>query len=96
MAKHWDFAIYSQMKRGEVCENQSKNTKPDKATLQEPFIALWKIKSQLENVSVRDENRKLYPVMHLFMMIEGYFSQVKDSIRPGLSLQEDIPWEASE
>ncbi len=39
------FAIYTQMKGGEVSVNQSKKTKQEKATFQELFIALWKIKA---------------------------------------------------
>ena len=69
------------MKGGEVSANQSKKTKPEKANFRELFIALWKIKSQLENVSVRDGKRKPCPVVHLFMMIEGYIPQATDKIK---------------
>ncbi len=61
--------------------NQSKKTKPDKATFHELFIALWKIKSRLENVSVKDEKRKPSPVMHFLMMIEGYIPQATHRIK---------------
>ena len=95
------------MKGGEVSINQSKKTKPDKATFRELSIALWKIKTHLENVRVRDENCKLYPVVHLFMMIGEYIPQATNRIRPEYSgghslrglgvgelLQTRISWEA--
>jgi hypothetical protein len=66
------------MKGGEVSVNQSKKTKPEKANFRELFIELWKIKAQLENVSVRDAKRRPCPVMHLFMMIEGNIPQATD------------------
>ena len=69
------------MKGGGVSANQSKKIKPEKATYRELFVALWKIKSQLENISVRDAKRKPCPVMHLFMMIEGYIPQATDKIK---------------
>ena len=95
------------MKGGGVSANQSKKIKPEKATYRELFIALWKIKSQLENISVKDAKRRPYPVMHLFMMTEGYIPQATDSIKAQSSggnslkkfridelLQNRLSWEA--
>ena len=95
------------MKGGGVSANQSKKIKPEKATYRELFVALWKIKSQLENVSVRDGKRKPCPVMHLLMMIEGYIPQATDKIKAESSgghslrnwrvdelLQNRLSWEA--
>ena len=73
------------MKGGGVSANQSKKIKPEKATYRELFVALWKIKSQLENTSVKDAKRRPYPVMHLFMMTEGYIPQATDRIKAEFS-----------
>jgi hypothetical protein len=59
----------------------SKKIKPEKSSFQELFVATWKIKFSLENVSVKDENRKSYPVLHLYMSIEGYIPQLADKIK---------------
>ncbi len=72
------------MKGGEVSANQSKKTKPDKATFRELFIAVWKIKAQLENVSVRDENCKQSSGGH---SLRGF--------RVGELLHTRLSWEAN-
>jgi len=95
------------MKGGGVSANQSKKIKPEKATYRDLFVALWKIKSQLENISVKDAKRRPYPVMHLFMMTEGYIPQSTDCIKAQSSggnslknfrvdelLQNRLSWEA--
>ena len=64
-----NFANYSQMKGGET----SKNIKPEKSNATE-------LRCHLGNTSVRDGNRKLYPVHPLFMMCEGYIPQASDNI----------------
>jgi hypothetical protein len=85
------------MKGGEISANKSKKTKPDKASFQELFIAIWKIKSQLENVSVRDENRKPCPVMHLLALTEGYIPQANDRISSDSSGGNSLKrWRADE
>ena len=68
------------MKEEEVSVNQSKKIKPDKASLSEVFIAMWMVRWQLGHTSVRDENCKLHPVHHLFMVTEGYIPQTSDNI----------------
>jgi hypothetical protein len=57
------------------------NPRRSSQTIQNIFIALWKTKSQLENVRVRDANCKQYRVMRFFLMIEGYIPQATDKIK---------------
>jgi hypothetical protein len=56
----------------------SRKIKPDKASFQERFIVTWKINSVLKNVRFKDENSTPYPVLYLFMSIEGYIPQSTD------------------
>ncbi len=67
-------AIYSQTNGGGASTILSRKTKPEKASYHELLIAIWNIKSSLENMTVKDENHKPYPVLHLFMLIDGYSS----------------------
>ena len=64
------------MTGGEV----SKKIKPEKSNATDIFLAMWKIKCSVGHTSVRDENRKLFPVHPLYMMTEGYIPQATDRL----------------
>ena len=48
----------------------SKKIKPEKSNATEIFLVMWKIKCSVGHTSVRDENRKMFPVNLLYMMTE--------------------------
>ena len=64
------------MKEGEI----SKKIKLENLNAKELILALCKMKNSVGINSVRDENRKLYPVNSLYMMTEGYIPQASDNI----------------
>ena len=59
----------------------SKKIKAEKATIQETFVACWQIKSTLVNVSVKDDDRKNYPVSDWLISMECYIPQRKDNLQ---------------
>ena len=63
----------------------SKKINPEKANATDFFLALWKVRCRFERMSVRDEKRKVYPVLPLLDMVEGYIPQATDRVSPELS-----------
>ena len=70
------FTFYPQMKGGEIF----KKIKLEKSNAKELFFVLCKIKNSVRINSVRDENRKWYPLNSLYMMTEGYIPQASDNL----------------
>ena len=64
------------MQGGEI----SKKINPEKAYVTDFFLATWKVRCRVERMSVRDEKRKVYPVLPLFSMADGYIPQATDRI----------------
>ena len=64
------------MKGGEI----SKKINPEKANPTEFFLATWKVRCSVEHTSIRDDKRKVYPVLPLFLMADGYIPQATDRI----------------
>jgi hypothetical protein len=69
------------MKGGGASAMLSKKIKAEKATIQETFVVFWQIKSTLENVSVKDDDRKNYLVSNLLSSTECYIPQRKDHLQ---------------
>jgi hypothetical protein len=63
----------------------SKKIKAEKATIQETFVVFWQIKSTLENVSVKDDDRQNHPVSNLYIFTESYVLQKKENLQSGKS-----------
>ena len=64
------------MQGGEI----SKKINPEKANTTDFFLATWKVRCRVERTSVRDDKRKVYPVLPLFSMADGYIPQATDRI----------------
>ena len=58
----------------------SKKINPEKANATDFFLATWKVRGRVERMSVRDDKRKVYPVLSLFLMAAGYIPQAIDRI----------------
>ncbi len=69
------------MKGGGAFAMLSRKIKAEKATAQEIFVACWLIKSTLANVSVKDDDRKNYPVADFLSQVECYMSQRNDHLQ---------------
>ena len=61
-------------------EEISKKIRPEKSNAKELFLALCKMQNRIGINSLRDENRKLYPVNSLYMATDGYIPQASDNI----------------
>ncbi len=48
-------------------------------------MACWQIKSTLENVSVKDNDRKNHPVSNSHIASESYILEKKDNLQPDQS-----------
>jgi hypothetical protein len=59
----------------------SKKIKAEKGTTQETFVACWQMKSTLVNVSVKDDDRKYFPVSDFLSRTECYIPQRKDHLQ---------------
>ena len=73
------------MKGGGASAMLSKKIKAEKATTKETFVACWIIKSTLANVSVKDDDRKKFPVADFFSQVDCYIPQRKDHLQSDLS-----------
>ncbi len=62
-----------------------KRIKPEKARIQKIFIAIHHLKSKLATVSVRGEDRKIYQVMDMFRMTDGYIPKLSDKFKADTS-----------
>ena len=59
----------------------SKKVRVERSTPQELFYALCKFESKLDNSVVKNHQRAPVPVIHLYMLTEGYIPKAAENIK---------------